>query len=297
MTKSRAVQERNFGLWLLLPAVLLTGACIFIPIVRSVALSFFDGRLETMSQGQSWKGIENYQAIFKGGTILRSLTVTVVFAAAVTAAMFVVGLGLAMLLNTKIRGQRILRSLALLPWVTPTVISALLWSWIFQAQYGLANYLLLKFGILQRPIAWTSDIHWALPSVMIAAFWRDLPFMFLMMLAGLQSIPAEMYEAATIDGAGTVTSFFHITIPFLRNVIRTTVLLAIINNFKQFPLFWTMTGGGPVDRTTTLAVLTYKEAFVNLDFGTAAAVSSLWLVLLVGVTLAYTRIFGVSERE
>jgi multiple sugar transport system permease protein len=155
----------------------------------------------------------------------------------------------------------------------------------------------MKVGFIDRPIAWLSDMDWALPSVMLAALWRELPFMFLMMLAGLQAIPAEMYEAATIDGAGKVTAFFRITLPFLRNVIRTTVLLAVINNFKQFPLFWALTGGGPVDRTTTLSVLTYKEAFVNLDFGTAAAVSSLWLVLLVGVTLVYTRAFGAAERE
>jgi multiple sugar transport system permease protein len=121
--------------------------------------------------------------------------------------------------------------------------------------------------------------------------------MFLMLLAGLQSIPAELYEAAVIDGAGPAVSFFRITLPSLKNVIRTTVLLAVINNFKQFPLFWTLTGGGPADKTTTLAVLTYKEAFVNLDFGTAAAVSTVWLALLVCVTLVYTRVFGASERE
>ena len=297
MATSRAAQERAFALTLLLPAVLCTGACIFIPLVRSVLLSFFDGRLENLSAGARWTGLGNYAAVLKGGTILRSLSVTVVFSLSVTAAMLVVGFALAMLLNVKMRGQRALRSLALLPWVTPTVIAALLWSWIFQPQYGLANYLLMASGLIDRPIAWTSDMNLALPSVMLAALWRELPFMFLMLLAGLQSIPAEMYEAARIDGAGPVASFAHITVPFLRNVMRTTVLLAVINNFKQFPLFWTLTGGGPVDRTTTLAVLTYKEAFVNLDFGTAAAVSSIWLVLLVGVTLVYTRAFGAAERE
>ena len=297
MARSRALQERDFALLLLLPAVLCTGACIFIPIVRSVFISFFDGRLETMAAGPRWTGLENYRAVFKGGVVLRALTITVAFSSVVTAGMFIVGLALAILLNAKIRGQRALRSLALLPWVTPTVITALLWSWIFQAQYGLANYILMKVGFIDRPIAWLSDMNWALPSVMLAALWRELPFMFLMLLAGLQAIPAEMYEAATMDGAGKATSFFKITLPFLRNVIRTTVLLAVINNFKQFPLFWALTGGGPVDRTTTLSVLTYKEAFVSLDFGTAAAVSALWLVLLVGVTFAYTRAFGVAERE
>ena len=297
MVRSRAVQERRFALLLLVPALVCTGLCIFVPIVRSVVMSFFDGRLDAASEGLRWTGAANYLAVLKGGTLLRSLAVTVLFAAVVTSAMFVLGLTLAMLLNLKLRGQRVLRSLALLPWVTPTVIAALLWSWIFQPQYGLANYLLMSAGLIARPIAWTSDINLALPSVMVAALWRDLPFMFLMLLAGLQSIPAEMYEAAKMDGAGPVVSFFRITLPFLRNVVRTTVLLAIINNFKQFPLFWTLTGGGPMDRTTTLAVLTYKEAFVNLDFGTAAAVSSVWLVLLVGVTLVYTRVFRASERE
>lgn len=297
MTRSRSARDRVFAVSLLVPALLCTGACIFIPILRSVSLSFFDGSLESLSQGRRWLGFENFAAVAKGGVLARSLGITALFGASVTALMFLFGMALALLLNMDIRGKRALRSLALLPWVTPTVISALLWSWIFQPQYGLANYLLMAVGAIAKPIAWTADMTWALPSVMAAALWRDLPFMFLMLLAGLQAIPKELYEAATIDGAGKVVSFFKITLPFLRNVIRTTVLLAVINNFKQFPLFWTMTGGGPVDRTTTLAVLTYKEAFVNLDFGTAAAVSTVWLALLVGLSLAYTRLFGAAERE
>lgn len=297
MIRSRAVQERNFAYLLLLPAVLCLGACIFIPIVRSVLLSFFDGRLDSAGSGLSWTGLGNYRSVMKGGALGRSLAVTGAFAAAVTGAMFVVGLALSLLLNAKVPGKRALRSLALLPWVTPTVITALLWAWIFQPQYGLANYLLMKVGLFSRPIAWAADMNWALPVVMVAALWRELPFMFLMLLAGLQAIPADIYEAAKIDGAGPLVIFLRITLPSLRNVIRTTVLLAAINNFKQFPLFWTLTGGGPADKTTTLAVLTYKEAFVNLDFGTAAAVSSVWLALLVGLTLAYTRVFGAAERE
>jgi multiple sugar transport system permease protein len=276
---------------------LCTGTGIFVPIVRSVGLSLFNVRLAAGGTTTSWAGLGNFAAVIRNGSLVRALRVTVIFAGSVVVGMFVVGLALALLLNVRIKGQRVLRSLALLPWVTPTIITALLWSWIFQPQYGLANYLLSSLGLISRPIAWTADLTWALPAVMIAALWRDLPFMFLMLLAGLQAIPTEMYEAARIDGAGPVVSFTRITLPFLRNVIKTTVLLAIINNFKQFPLFWTMTGGGPVDRTTTLAVLTYKEAFVDLSFGRAAAVSTAWLGLLVVFSLAYTRLFRGMERE
>ncbi len=132
---------------------------------------------------------------------------------------------------------------------------------------------------------------------MVAAVWKQLPFMFLMILAGLQGIPQELHEAARIDGAGPVQDFLAVTLPSLRNVLRTTILMTVIANFKQFPLFQIMTNGGPMNRTTNLAILSYRHAFGNLDFGSGAAVATVWLVVLVAFSLVYGRIFPGSERE
>jgi multiple sugar transport system permease protein len=132
---------------------------------------------------------------------------------------------------------------------------------------------------------------------MVATVWKNLPLMIIMLLAGLQSIPLEMYEAAKIDGARGHQIFFHITLPFLRNVIKTLVLMSIIMNFKQFPLFWIMTGGGPINATTSLAILSYKNAFVNLNFGKGAAVAAIWLLILMLTYFIFDKVFKVNEVE
>jgi len=204
---------------------------------------------------------------------------------------FLLGLLMSMFMNRGKAGERTTRSLALLPWGTPTVIVALLWSWMFQPEYGVVNFILLKLHLIAEPISFLVRPDTALGAVAVAAIWRQLPFMFIMLLAGLQGIPKEMYEAAHIDGASFMQSFRHITLPFLKNVIRSSILVTIITNFKQFPLFWTMTGGGPMGSTETLAILTYKNAFVNLNFGVGAAVATAWMAVLIIFSLLYNKFF------
>ena len=138
-------------------------------------------------------------------------------------------------------------------------------------------------------------MHLAMPSVMVAALWRQLPFMTTMLLAGMQSIPKDMYEAATIDGANKVQIFFHVTLPFLKTVIKTVTLVGVIENFKMFPLFWIMTGGGPLMATTTLAILSYQTAFISLDLGKGAAIGTLWVLLLVAFSWSYDKLYSLKE--
>jgi len=296
-------RHKLFYLLLLIPAFAIVGTCILLPLVKSILMSFQEyrmvGPVETRGK---WAGFANFFAAARGKELSNALYVTLNFVFFVVALEFFFALGTALSLNGGISGlkqgkKNVLQTLILLPWVTPTVIYALLWAWMFQPQYGVWNYVLLQLGLIQAPLAWLVDAALALPSVIVTALWRDLPFMFLMLFAGLQTIPKEPYEAALIDGAGTLRRFFSITLPFLRNVIRTTLLMAIITNFKQFPLFWTLTQGGPMDRTTNLSVLTYKKAFINLDFGQAAAVATVWVLGLVFFALVYTRVFRSGERE
>jgi multiple sugar transport system permease protein len=288
--------ERLFIFYTLLPAVVTVILCCFIPVVQSVYMSFFNYVLSSAAN-YSWNNFQNYLEIFTEGELGPAIWVTLVYVFGVVVLQLGLGLILALILYQKIFGQRFIRSVILIPWIYPTVITALLWGWMFHGDYGVVNFVLQKLHILAKPVAWLSNMQLALPSIMVASVWKQLPLMIIMLLAGLQSIPVEMYEAARIDGARGYQVFLHITLPFLRNVIKTLVLMSIIMNFKQFPLFWIMTGGGPVNATTTLAIMSYKNAFVNLNFGKGAAVAAIWLLILMLTYFIFDKVFKVNEVE
>jgi multiple sugar transport system permease protein len=286
-----------FGLALMAPAALFVGVLIFLPLAQSIGMSFTEYTLTRGRGAPQWNSFGNYLYLAESGMLWNALKVTGVFVIGVVTALVVLSVIVAVALNQELPGRRLLRSVALLPWVTPTVIGALLWMWILQPQYGVANYILQSLGVISEPITWLSNVDRALPSVMVAAFWRQFPFLFVVILAGLQGIPREMYESAMLDGAGFLRRFFSITLPLLRNVIRVVILMAVIMNFRQFPLVWTMTGGGPIDRTTTLAILSYRQSFFNLNFGRGAAVAAVWLVVVLLFALIFTRTFREREND
>lgn len=292
--KSKA-GDNVFGTILLLPSIFIVGGFIFLPVVQSVFYSFFNFKLTRKKMPLVWNNFDNYKSLWESGKLQNAFAITFQFMILVVVIVFLMGLIMSLFMNRGTSGERLTRTLTLLPWGTPTVIVALLWSWMFQAEYGVVNYILMKLHFISEPMGFLVNPESALASVGVAAIWRQLPFMFIMLLAGLQGIPGEMYEAAHIDGASKIQSFIHITLPFLRNVIRSSILVTIITNFKQFPLFWTMTGGGPMNRTETLAILTYKNAFVNLNFGVGAAVAASWMIVLIIFSLLYNRIFKEAE--
>lgn len=296
LSNHRNQKDKIFIFLTLLPALVAVLFCCFIPVFQSIYMSFFNYILSNTGH-YLWNNFQNYQEIFTEGELFPAIKVTLIYVFYVVVLQLGLGLILAIILNKNVIGRKFLRSLILIPWIYPTVITALLWGWLFHSEYGIINYILVQLHILKGPISWLGSMQLALPSVMVASLWKQLPLMIVMLLAGLQSIPAEMYEAATIDGAKGMQVFRHITIPFLRNVIRTTVMMSIIMNFKQFPLFWIMTGGGPVNTTTTLAIYSYKNAFVNLNFGKGAAVAAIWLLILMLTYLIFDKVFRVNEVE
>ncbi|MBN2625024.1 MAG: sugar ABC transporter permease [Spirochaetales bacterium] len=295
MKKNEQRGDRIFGAVLLVPSILIVGGFIFLPVIQSLYYSFFDYKLTRKKVPLTWNSFGNYRSLWESGKLQHAFSVTFQFMVIVVVLVFLLGLVMALLLNRGGKGERAKRTLALLPWGTPTVIVALLWSWMFQPEYGVVNFFLLKLHLVAEPISFLVNPNTALGSVAVAAVWKQLPFLFIMLLAGLQGVPSEMYEAAHIDGAPPLRVFWHITLPFLRNVIRSSILVTIITNFKQFPLFWTMTGGGPMGRTETLAVLAYKNAFVNLNFGAGAAVAASWMAALIIFSLIYNRVFREAE--
>lgn len=290
-------RQRNdwiFAGALLLPSVLITVIFILIPVVDSVIKSFLDYRVRNIISGTpgEWNNFENYIRLFNNGRLGMSIVHTLTFVVGVVVAQFLIGMALALILNSNIKFTRFVRSIMMAPWVVPTIISGLIWMWLYQPQYGLLKYLIGIFtGGSVNDFAILNNPSTAMLGIAIAALWKQIPLTTLLLVSGLTNVSEDLLEAATIDGAGSVKKFFYITIPSIMSVIKITVSMAIIENFKQFPLFWTMTGGGPDNATTTLAILSYREAFVSNNLGSGAAVTTVWMLLMIVVIFVYNRIF------
>ena len=291
---SRKQKDMLFCLLLLTPAILLCVAFILIPIVDSVAMSFTNYKIANLTKNipGEWNNFGNYTRMWKAGKLQASISITLEFVILTVLLTFLLSMTLALILNTDPKGARFLRSIMMIPWVIPTVIAGLLWSWLYANPYGLVQYLVnvcsggavTDFGMLNTKAT-------ALWGVIIAGLWKQIPLMTLLLLAGMQNVPDDIMEAAKIDGAGFFTRLIHILIPYMRSVIAVTISMCIIENFKQYPLFATLTNGGPVGATTTLAVLSYNEAFVNYNYGSGAAVTTVWLLLMVIVVFIFNLIF------
>lgn len=296
----KATGDKLFSIALLLPSVLVTAVFILIPVINSVVESFQDYKVRNIISGEpgTWNNFRNYIKLNESGQIWSSVAITLEFVAIVVILQFVFAMVLAATLNSRIKGARFFRSIIMIPWVIPTVISALIWMWIFQPQYGLLKYLgmVLSAGRV-TDLAPLNNPHVALFGIAVAALWKGIPLTAVLLLAGMQNVSEDMLEAATVDGAGRRTKFFKIVLPSIMSVINVTVLMAIIDNFKQFPLFWVMTGGGPNNSTTTLAVLSYEQAFVSNNLGSGAAVTTIWLLLMCIVVLIYNRVMRAQFFE
>ena len=298
MKKGLQSGDKQFSLMLLSPAVIITVIFILVPVVDSIYRSFFDYKVKNIISGKpgTWNNFANYVKLFTNGKLPTAMTNTLLFVFGVVIAQFIRGMALALVLNTNIRFSRFIRSIMMIPWVVPTLISGLVWLWMFQPQYGLVKYFvgilsggkITDFAILNSPTT-------AMLGVSVAALWKQIPLATLLLLAGLANVPEDMLEAAKIDGANEAQRFFKITLPYMKSVIKVTVSMSIIENFKQFPLFWTMTGGGPNNSTTTMAILSYREAFVSNNFGSGAAVTTVWMLMMIAVVFVYNRIFRKED--
>ena len=298
MKKGLQSGDKQFSLMLLSPAVIITVIFILVPVVDSIYRSFFDYKVKNIISGKpgTWNNFANYVKLFTNGKLPTAMTNTLLFVFGVVIAQFILGMALALVLNTNIRFSRFIRSIMMIPWVVPTLISGLVWLWMFQPQYGLVKYFvgilsggkITDFAILNSPTT-------AMLGVSVAALWKQIPLATLLLLAGLANVPEDMLEAAKIDGANEAQRFFKITLPYMKSVIKVTVSMSIIENFKQFPLFWTMTGGGPNNSTTTMAILSYRDAFVSNNFGSGAAVTTVWMLMMIAVVFVYNRIFRKED--
>ncbi|MEU0553022.1 sugar ABC transporter permease [Dactylosporangium sp. NPDC006015] len=287
------MKDRTFGFLLTLPALALLSAVVLYPLVGSLTTSLFDQSL--VLPGRSFAGLANFTDVL-GRQFWPTLRNTLVFTAGATVAPVVIGMALALALNTRLKGRAVLRGLFLLPWVIPGVVVSFVWLWIFNANYGLLNGLLTSMHLIDEPIVWLGSPGTAMAAVIVAKTWASFPWIMVMLLAGLQTVPEALYEAAALDGAGSVNRFWHVTLPHLRGVLGIVVLLEVIWNLQHFDMIYVLTHGGPAGSTTTFAVAVYDTAFKAFDLGQASALGALWLVLILGLTIVYVRFSERGER-
>lgn len=261
------------GAWWLIPSAFLIGAILVYPALRTFALSFYRMDLAT-SFHPAFVGIDNFTRLASDSRFRSSLRMTALFTVTTVLLEFAAGLALALAADAWTRGRSFIRTALLIPWTLPTAVIAVLWAWIFNDQYGILNSLLMRAGILAAPVSWLGNVGTAFWALIVADVWKTTPFVFVILLAGLQAIPADLYEAMEIDGGGAWAKFRWITWPHLSRFIFVALIFRVIQAFSIFDLVYVMTGGGPGGTTETLSVYAYQTMMRYLDFGYAATLAT-----------------------
>ena len=266
-----SITRDQFHLLLLAPASLLILSLIAWPILITVELSLHDIRLFDILRGRTGDlTLDNYRHVLLDRQFYGALGRTVYYVLVSTGIAFVWGMATALVLNEAFPGRTAARLVIISPWVVPSAIGSLVWMFLFDGHLGLVNYALLSIGAIDRPITFLVDRHWSMWAVIIASVWKSYPFFTIMLLAGLQAIPNQYYEAARIDGAPRWRRYFDITLPALRNIIAISVFLSLLASFREVETILVMTGGGPARATETLSLMIYNETFQAYRAGRGA---------------------------
>jgi multiple sugar transport system permease protein len=285
-------RSKQWAAWAFLaPVVLYLIAFYAYPLYRNLDLSLRHYTVRSFVQGDApFSGLDNYRTVVADPTFGPALLHTMLFTLVSIAFQFTIGLALAIFFVQHFRLSATLRALFLVPWLLPLIVSASTWSWMLNSDSGIVNSALGVLGV--DPVNWLTSPSWALTSVIIANIWIGIPFNLVVLYSGLQAIPAEVNEAAALDGANAWQRFRLVTFPLLRPVSAITLLLGLIYTLKVFDLIWIMTKGGPTDSSTTFATWSYRLSFGNLlpEFGPGAAVGNLLIIMALVFGLVYIRL-------
>jgi trehalose/maltose transport system permease protein len=290
----------------LIPMLVMLAVVAAWPLFRSISFSFTDASANTIFNGQSeWVGFENYleKRVRSNGTVRwrgiladedwwNAVWNTVRFSLVSVGFETLLGLLVALVLNAEFKGRGLVRAAILIPWAIPTVVSARMWGWMLNDQFGIINHMMLSVGLIDQPIAWTASADTAMIAVLIVDIWKTTPFMALLILAGLQLIPRDMYEAARIDGVHPVKVFFKITLPLLRPAIMVAVIFRALDALRIFDLIYLLTPQS--DSTMTMSVLSYREIQQFGDYGEGSAMSTLLFFIITLFVLLYIKIGKVD---
>ena len=284
--------ESIVGFLFIFPALFFLAALIVYPLLNTFYLSLYKTNLINI-----WKfnGVNNYLNQFSSVEIWDSLKITFIYTAGVVIGTLILGMIAALLLNSKIKGQSLYRSLILWPWVLSSAATVIMWRWIYSTEYGVLNDILLRLRLIGNPISWLGNTNTALLALILVGIWKAFPFAAVALLGGLQAIPIELYEAAKVDGASSMQRWRHISLPGLRNVILILVILETVWWFKEFALVNMMTEGGPLRSTETINIRAFKYGFKFFEFGNAAALGIIIFLICLIIMIIYIKAIPQEE--
>lgn len=289
----QSVKDRRLGLISMIPIVIVVFIIMGYPFVKAVYWSFTD---KLIGKEPVFIGLKNYIGLFHDRVYIKALKNTFIYTAGCIIVKLALGLLWAVLLNQNFKGKGFFRTALLIPWALPGMVAAMTWRWMYDGTYGIINSVLLDIGLIKMPIAWLSNPKLVLYSAMIVNIWRGVPFFMFSILGVLQTLDRQVYEAATVDGAGIFKQFRHITIPAIAPVVQTTTLLSTIWTFNDFENIWLVTGGGPLYASSVVATYTYDMAFIQNSFGKALAVATSVVPILIVMILIFSR-FKKGESD
>ncbi len=286
-------KNRMAGTFFILPSALALLLLVIYPMLNGFYVSLFNTNLVNRS---TFVGLKYYATLLTSSEFFGTLFTTLKFTVLVVSGHFIIGGLFAGLLNKSFPGRTLFRVILVLPWVIPEVSVGLIWKWIFNPVYGLVNNYLLEWGWISEPAAWLSNPKTAFPIAVLISIWKGFPLIMLLITAGLQTIPADILEAATIDGANRAQSIIHVVLPSLKPVMLSALVLDTLWWFKHFTLIWMTTAGGPENATNLVSIDIYKTAFEYFRYGEAAARSVLIFFVCFAISLIQRRVLNDKEK-
>ncbi len=288
--------EARLGLLLAAPAILTILVIAVIPLAQTILDSLFQISLKFENAPRPFIGLDNYRSVLGDDSWLNALRVTGVVAGASVAAELVLGMIVALLIDRSFRGRGLVRASVLVPWALTTVVSAKMWAWIYDGRYGLANDLLMKVHLIDQPIIFLVRPEVTIWAMVAAEIWKTTPFMALLLLAGLQLIQHDLYEAAALDGASRWQAFWRVTLPLLRPTILVALLFRTIDAVRMFDLPRVLTNGGPGRSTETVVLYTYNTFFTSLNFGYGSTLAVVIFLIVMFVSFIYIKVLGAPTQ-
>src|SRR5215213_2719011 len=295
----RSAQERadaRLGLLLAAPAILTILAVAVIPLAGTIWDSLFRLSLRFENAPRPFVGLDNYVSVLSDDAWYNALSVTGLVAVVSVAAELVLGMIIALLINRSFRGRGIVRASVLVPWALTTVVSAKMWAWIYDGRYGVANDLLMRLHLIDAPIIFLVRPEVTIWAMIVAEIWKTTPFMALLLLAGLQLISQDLYEAAALDGASPWQAFWRVTLPIIKPTILVALLFRTIDGVRIFDLPRVLTNGGPGKSTETLVLYTYNTFFTSLNFGYGSTLAVMTFVLVMLISFVYIKVLGAPTQ-
>lgn len=276
-------QRIRMGYVFLIPTLVVFLVLIAYPVCSTIYLSFCNYRTQTITQGAVFNGVANYIKMFQDEEMWTSLLFTVKFTVISVILETVLGMACALIMNRNFRGSNLVCAMVLVPWCIPTVVSGLMWSYMYAESFGIINYLLSVLHVIQDPIKWLTDGNWAFVAVILSDVWKTVPYMSLLLLSGLKTVSNDYLEAAAMDGAGKVRIFFSIVLPNIRPVMMVAVMFRTIQSFRVYDLIKVLTNGGPQGSTKSLTMYAMEQYFNfgNMGYGAALAVLTFVISLII----------------